>query len=109
MTCGALTVYLQLGLGPDTEVQETPSRVRWKESDKWFVEDISAGGQHCFMLASERALRPKQLEELERPPEEMDASQRPAVEEVKANGVDHADETVMNGLVQDDAKMDESE
>ncbi len=51
----------------------------------------------------------KQLEELERPPEEMDASQRPAVEEVKANGVDHADETVMNGLVQDDAKMDESE
>lgn len=44
----------QLGLGVDTEEQATPSRVRWKGADDWFVEDASAGGQHCFLLASER-------------------------------------------------------
>ncbi|KAF9512928.1 hypothetical protein BS47DRAFT_1393809 [Hydnum rufescens UP504] len=47
----------QLGLGPDVEEQNTPTRVRWKGSDDWFVEDASAGGQHCFILASDRALK----------------------------------------------------
>lgn len=61
------------------------------------------------MLASERSLRPKQLEEFERPVEEVGTSQATAVEEVKANGVNHKEETVMNGLVQDNEKMDESE
>ncbi|KAF8314935.1 RCC1/BLIP-II [Clavulina sp. PMI_390] len=44
----------QLGLGANTEEQATPARVRWKGGDDWFVEDISAGGQHCFLLASEK-------------------------------------------------------
>ena len=45
---------MKLGLGTDTEEQATPSRVRWKGGDDWFVEDASAGAQHCFLLASER-------------------------------------------------------
>ncbi|KAF8342950.1 regulator of chromosome condensation 1/beta-lactamase-inhibitor protein II [Cantharellus anzutake] len=97
----------QLGLGADTEEQRTPSRVRWKETDKWFVEDISIGGQHGFILACERALRAKQLEESQ---EEGGASQITAVEEVKLNGVNPKTvSAVVNDQPQGDDVMGESE
>ncbi|KAF8527766.1 regulator of chromosome condensation 1/beta-lactamase-inhibitor protein II [Gautieria morchelliformis] len=41
----------ELGLGPDTEAQPVPSRVKSKALDGWKVEMAGAGGQHCVLLA----------------------------------------------------------
>ncbi|QRW25210.1 poly(A)+ RNA export protein [Rhizoctonia solani] len=30
--------------------QKTPKRIVWKNVDNWFVQDASAGGQHCMLL-----------------------------------------------------------
>ncbi|KAG8749282.1 hypothetical protein FRC11_011476 [Ceratobasidium sp. 423] len=30
--------------------QKTPKRILWKNVDNWFVQDASAGGQHCVLL-----------------------------------------------------------
>ncbi|CAE6441834.1 unnamed protein product [Rhizoctonia solani] len=30
--------------------QKTPKRIVWKNVDNWFVQDASAGGQHCVLL-----------------------------------------------------------
>lgn len=44
----------QLGLGANTEAQQIPSRIRSKAMEHWFVEDASAGGQHCVLLARKK-------------------------------------------------------
>lgn len=45
----------QLGLG-NIETQETPERIRWKNSDHWRVEGVMAGGQHCILLARRKEM-----------------------------------------------------
>lgn len=46
----------ELGLtqeGDDEESvvqQKTPKRILWKNVNNWFVQDASAGGQHCVLL-----------------------------------------------------------
>lgn len=45
----------QLGLGMDTEEQQTPDRIRWKNSDaEWIIEGAEAGGQHCILLVRKK-------------------------------------------------------
>ena len=51
----------ELGLtqeGDDEESvvqQKTPKRIIWKNVDNWFVQDASAGGQHCVLLVKKIA------------------------------------------------------
>lgn len=40
-----------LGLGKDVESAKTPTRVKSKAMKGWFVDKVSAGGQHCLALA----------------------------------------------------------
>ncbi|KAJ1305889.1 hypothetical protein OPQ81_010609 [Rhizoctonia solani] len=46
----------ELGLTQEEDDQEsivqqkTPKRIVWKGVDNWFVQDASAGGQHCVLL-----------------------------------------------------------
>lgn len=40
-----------LGLGKDVESAKTPTRVKSKAMKGWFVDQVSAGGQHCLALA----------------------------------------------------------
>lgn len=40
-----------LGLGKEMEAAKTPTRVKSKAMKGWFVEEVSAGGQHCLALA----------------------------------------------------------
>ncbi|EJT97405.1 RCC1/BLIP-II [Dacryopinax primogenitus] len=41
----------QLGLGNEEEA-ERPTRLRYKDGDKWFIRSAGAGGQHCIFLAT---------------------------------------------------------
>ncbi|KAF8520331.1 hypothetical protein BU17DRAFT_65360 [Hysterangium stoloniferum] len=45
----------ELGLGPDTEVQPVPSRIRSKAMEGWKIEIAAAGGQHCLLLGTKPA------------------------------------------------------
>ncbi|KZO92598.1 RCC1/BLIP-II protein [Calocera viscosa TUFC12733] len=43
----------QLGLGKEEEA-ERPTRLRYKNGDKWFIRSAGAGGQHCIFLATSK-------------------------------------------------------
>jgi regulator of chromosome condensation len=42
----------QLGLTAETEFAVVPTRVRSKQLNGYLVKDASAGGQHCFCVAT---------------------------------------------------------
>ncbi|KAF9014783.1 RCC1/BLIP-II [Hymenopellis radicata] len=45
-------ITAQLGLGPNAEIAETPTRVRSKGLKEYIAREVSAGGQHVLVSAS---------------------------------------------------------
>ncbi|KAF8877955.1 regulator of chromosome condensation 1/beta-lactamase-inhibitor protein II [Mucidula mucida] len=51
-------ITAQLGLGPNAEIAETPTRVRSKGLKEYIAQEVSAGGQHVLVSATRNGSTP---------------------------------------------------